>query len=178
MVVSVLCKTTCHPAFMHKLPTFWAVKSNIQVSGGLTTSRGPGTSYGFALCLVEQLFGESVAKEIGESLVSGEPYYCISVMLVCPNSCFSLILDRCSVKSCLIFLFIIQAFEWAFMSVKSLYKLCNSFIQKTPSFVRLSLGKACLTSGFLHLIKMFLFRFFIFLWYFLLIFSVVIPFSW
>ncbi|RXH99842.1 hypothetical protein DVH24_021644 [Malus domestica] len=62
-------QTTCHPAFMHKLPTFWAVKSNIQVSGGLTTSRGPGTSYGFALCLVEQLFGESIAKEIGESLV-------------------------------------------------------------------------------------------------------------
>lgn len=62
-------RTTCHPAFMHKLPTFWAVKSNIQVSGGLTTSRGPGTSYGFALCLVEQLFGESVAKEIGESLL-------------------------------------------------------------------------------------------------------------
>ncbi|XP_070678415.1 protein DJ-1 homolog C isoform X1 [Malus domestica] len=62
-------QTTCHPAFMHKLPTFWAVKSNIQVSGGLTTSRGPGTSYGFALCLVEQLFGESIAKEIGESLL-------------------------------------------------------------------------------------------------------------
>lgn len=54
---------------MHKLPTFWAVKSNIQVSEGLTTSRGPGTSYVFALCLVEQLFGESVAKGIGESLL-------------------------------------------------------------------------------------------------------------
>ncbi|KAH0977551.1 hypothetical protein GBA52_027270 [Prunus armeniaca] len=62
-------QTTCHPAFMHKLPTFWAVKSNIQVSEGLTTSRGPGTSYVFALCLVEQLFGESVAKGIGESLL-------------------------------------------------------------------------------------------------------------
>ncbi|XP_038718559.1 protein DJ-1 homolog C-like [Tripterygium wilfordii] len=39
---------TCHPAFMDKLPTFWAVKSNIQVSGELTTSRGPGTSFEFA----------------------------------------------------------------------------------------------------------------------------------
>ncbi|GAV91502.1 DJ-1_PfpI domain-containing protein [Cephalotus follicularis] len=62
-------KTTCHPAFMDKLPTFWAVKSNIQVSGELTTSRGPGTSFQFSLCLVEQLFGESVAKEVGELLL-------------------------------------------------------------------------------------------------------------
>lgn len=62
-------KTTCHPAFFDKLPTFWAVKSNIQVSGGLTTSRGPGTTYEFALALAEQLFGESVAKEVGELLL-------------------------------------------------------------------------------------------------------------
>ncbi|KAF7840834.1 protein DJ-1-like protein C [Senna tora] len=64
-------KTTCHPAFMDKLPTFWAVKSNIQVSGELTTSRGPGTTFQFALSLVEQLFGESAAKEIGELLLMG-----------------------------------------------------------------------------------------------------------
>ncbi|KAL0454233.1 UNVERIFIED_CONTAM: protein DJ-1C [Sesamum latifolium] len=48
--------TTCHPAFMDKLPTFWAVNSNLQVSGELTTSRGP------ALC-------KSVAKEICESML-------------------------------------------------------------------------------------------------------------
>ncbi|KAI3448111.1 hypothetical protein Pfo_004776 [Paulownia fortunei] len=57
-------QTTCHPAFMDKLPNFWAVKSNLQVSGELTTSRGPGTSFEFSVSLVEQLFGESVAKEI------------------------------------------------------------------------------------------------------------------
>ncbi|KAK9096947.1 hypothetical protein Sjap_022444 [Stephania japonica] len=62
-------QTTCHPAFMDKLPTFWAVKSNIQVSGELTTSRGPGTAFQFALSLVEQLFGESVATEVGGSLL-------------------------------------------------------------------------------------------------------------
>ncbi|XP_057966293.1 protein DJ-1 homolog C isoform X2 [Malania oleifera] len=62
-------KTTCHPAFIDKLPTFWAVKSNIQVSGELTTSRGPGTAFEFALSLVEQLFGESAANEIGELLL-------------------------------------------------------------------------------------------------------------
>lgn len=65
----MLCKTTCHPAFTDKLPTFWAVKSNIQVSGELTTSRGPGTTFGFALALAEQLYGESVAKEVGELLL-------------------------------------------------------------------------------------------------------------
>ena len=54
---------------MDKLPTFWAVKSNIQVSGELTTSRGPGTTFQFALSLVEQLFGESAASEAGELLV-------------------------------------------------------------------------------------------------------------
>jgi len=66
---SLSCKITCHPAFFHKLPTFWAVKSNIQVSNGLTTSRGPGTAYMFALTLAEQLFGESIAREVAEFLV-------------------------------------------------------------------------------------------------------------
>ncbi|OVA15667.1 ThiJ/PfpI [Macleaya cordata] len=62
-------QTTGHPAFMDKLPTFWAVKSNIQVSGELTTSRGPGTTFEFALSLVAQLFGESVAAEVGGTLL-------------------------------------------------------------------------------------------------------------
>ncbi|KAG9451033.1 hypothetical protein H6P81_010998 [Aristolochia fimbriata] len=62
-------KTTGHPAFMHQLPTFWAVASNIQVSGELTTSRGPGTTMEFALSLTEQLFGKSVSEEIGATLL-------------------------------------------------------------------------------------------------------------
>ncbi|CAK9159028.1 unnamed protein product [Ilex paraguariensis] len=62
-------QTTCHPAFIDKLPTFWAVKTNIQVSGELTTSRGPGTSFEFATSLVGQLFGESVAMEVGKLLL-------------------------------------------------------------------------------------------------------------
>lgn len=69
MICCISCKTTCHPAFHDKLPTFWAVKSKIQVSGELTTSRGAGTSLEFALSFVDQLFGESVAREIGQSLV-------------------------------------------------------------------------------------------------------------
>lgn len=70
VVCFLFCKTTGHPAFMHKLPTFWAVKTNIQISGELTTSRGPGTTFEFALSLVAQLFGESVAAEVGATLVS------------------------------------------------------------------------------------------------------------
>ncbi|XP_016451399.1 protein DJ-1 homolog C [Nicotiana tabacum] len=62
-------QSTCHPAFMDKIPSFRAVKTSTQVSGELTTSRGPGTSFEFAVCLVDQLFGESVAKEIGELLL-------------------------------------------------------------------------------------------------------------
>lgn len=54
---------------MDKLPTFWAVKSNLQVSGELTTSRGPGTCFEFSLSLVEQLLGESVAEEIADTMV-------------------------------------------------------------------------------------------------------------
>lgn len=60
---------TCHPAFMGKLPTFWAVQSNLQVSGELTTSRGPGTTFEFALSFVQQLFGDKSAADIGELLV-------------------------------------------------------------------------------------------------------------
>lgn len=63
-------KITGHPAFMDKLSTFWAVKSNIQVSGELTTSRGPGTTFEFALSLVEQLFGESASDNVKDMLVS------------------------------------------------------------------------------------------------------------
>lgn len=70
VLIKVSLKTTCHPAFVDKLPTFWAVKSDIQVSGELTTSRGPGTALRFAISLVHQLFDESVAKEIGDLLVS------------------------------------------------------------------------------------------------------------
>lgn len=61
--------STCHPAFMDKLPTFWTVKANIHISKELTTSRGPGTSFEFSIALVDQLFGESVAKDIGDLLM-------------------------------------------------------------------------------------------------------------
>jgi len=63
------CKITCHPAFIGKIPSFRAVKSNIQISGELTTSRGPGTTFEFALSFVEQLFGDTLAEDVGGKLV-------------------------------------------------------------------------------------------------------------
>ncbi|KAL5992835.1 hypothetical protein ACLOJK_013754 [Asimina triloba] len=62
-------QTTGHPAFIGTLPTFWAVMPNLQVSGELTTSRGPCTSFEFALSFVEQMLGSSLAEEIGGNLV-------------------------------------------------------------------------------------------------------------
>lgn len=68
-VLNINVQTTCHPAFWHKLPTFRAVKTNLQVSEELTTSRGPGTCFQFSVSLVEQLFGESASMEMGKYLV-------------------------------------------------------------------------------------------------------------
>ncbi|XP_071736789.1 protein DJ-1 homolog C isoform X2 [Rutidosis leptorrhynchoides] len=62
-------KTTCHPAFWHKLPTFRAVKTNLQVDDELTTSRGPATSFQFSVSLVEQLFGDATSTKIGNLLL-------------------------------------------------------------------------------------------------------------
>ncbi|KAK9077176.1 hypothetical protein SSX86_005512 [Deinandra increscens subsp. villosa] len=62
-------KTTCHPAFFHKLPSFRAIKTNLQVSEELTTSRGPGTCFQFSVSLVEQLFGESASTEMSKFLL-------------------------------------------------------------------------------------------------------------
>lgn len=67
---------TCHPAFMHKLPSFRTVKSNVEVSGDLTTSRGPGTALEFSLSFVRQLFGDSLAEEIqGTLLVTSDGFH-------------------------------------------------------------------------------------------------------
>uniref|UniRef100_J3MTR3 DJ-1/PfpI domain-containing protein n=1 Tax=Oryza brachyantha TaxID=4533 RepID=J3MTR3_ORYBR len=63
-------KITCHPSFIEDLPTFRAVESNVQVSGELTTSRGPGTSFQFALSFVEQLFGPCTAEDMDTTLMT------------------------------------------------------------------------------------------------------------
>ncbi|XP_062191680.1 protein DJ-1 homolog C isoform X2 [Phragmites australis] len=63
-------KITCHPSFIGDLPTFRAVESNVQVSGELTTSRGPGTTFQFALSFVEQMFGPDAAEDVDRTLMT------------------------------------------------------------------------------------------------------------
>lgn len=63
-----LYKVTCHLSFID-LHAFQAVELNVLVSGELTTSRGLGTTFQFALSFVEQLFGLRVAEDIEKILV-------------------------------------------------------------------------------------------------------------
>lgn len=51
-------QATAHPAFSDKLSNQSAVSQRVVVDGKLTTSRGPGTAFEFALALVKQLYGE------------------------------------------------------------------------------------------------------------------------
>lgn len=62
-------KATCHPAFVDKLADASEADTRVVVDGLLTTSRGPGTSFEFALALVEQLYGREKAAEVGKPMV-------------------------------------------------------------------------------------------------------------
>lgn len=48
-------RATAHPAFSAKLPNQEAVERRVVIDGSLTTSRGPGTTFEFALALVAQV---------------------------------------------------------------------------------------------------------------------------
>ncbi|EEH54094.1 uncharacterized protein MICPUCDRAFT_7945, partial [Micromonas pusilla CCMP1545] len=54
---------TAHPAFVDELG------GRVVVDQHVVTSRGPGTALEWALCLVEQLFGEDKAKEVAGPMV-------------------------------------------------------------------------------------------------------------
>jgi 4-methyl-5(b-hydroxyethyl)-thiazole monophosphate biosynthesis len=60
---------TAHPAFSDKLSNQAAVGQRVVVDGALTTSRGPGTAFEFALSLVKQLFGEEKMREVAGPMV-------------------------------------------------------------------------------------------------------------
>lgn len=45
------------------------VEQRVVVDGTLTTSRGPGTTFEFALSLVEQLYGEEAAASVAAPMV-------------------------------------------------------------------------------------------------------------
>ena len=62
-------KATCHPAFVDKLADASEADMRVVVDGLLTTSRGPGTSFEFALALVEPLYGREKAAEVCKPMV-------------------------------------------------------------------------------------------------------------
>lgn len=62
-------QATAHPAFADKLSNQAAVQQRVVVDGQLTTSRGPGTAFEFALSLVKQLYGEEKMKEVAGPMV-------------------------------------------------------------------------------------------------------------
>jgi 4-methyl-5(b-hydroxyethyl)-thiazole monophosphate biosynthesis len=60
---------TAHPAFSDQLPDQSVVSKRVVVDGNLTTSRGPGTAFEFALNLVAQLYGDDKAAEVAKPMV-------------------------------------------------------------------------------------------------------------
>jgi len=62
-------KATAHPAFSDKLQDQSMVPERVVVDGNLTTSRGPGTAFEFALALVKQLYGEEKAAQVAGPMV-------------------------------------------------------------------------------------------------------------
>ena len=68
---------TCHPSFVSHLENPVHVEKRVAVDdaadGRCITSRGPGTAIEFALALIEALYGEEKAREIGtQMLVTGD----------------------------------------------------------------------------------------------------------
>ncbi|KXZ55305.1 hypothetical protein GPECTOR_3g44 [Gonium pectorale] len=60
---------TAHPAFSDGLKDQSKVLDRVVVEKNLTTSRGPGTAFEFALSLVKQLYGEEKMKQVAGPMV-------------------------------------------------------------------------------------------------------------
>jgi len=61
---------TCHPDFVDQLENADAAETRVVVDGPCITSRGPGTAIEFALKLVEVLYGERKAEEVGRRMLA------------------------------------------------------------------------------------------------------------
>ncbi|MEJ5312137.1 MAG: DJ-1 family glyoxalase III [Anaerolineae bacterium] len=60
---------TCHPSFASQLENPAHVEKRVVVDGNCITSRGPGTAIEFALAVIEALYGEEKAREIGKQML-------------------------------------------------------------------------------------------------------------
>ena len=63
-------RATCHPDFVDQLENADAAETRVVVDGPCITSRGPGTAIEFALKLVEVLYGERKAEEVGRRMLA------------------------------------------------------------------------------------------------------------
>jgi 4-methyl-5(b-hydroxyethyl)-thiazole monophosphate biosynthesis len=61
---------TCHPDFVDQLEHAAAAETRVVVDGPCITSRGPGTAIEFALKLVEGLYDERTAEEVGRRMLA------------------------------------------------------------------------------------------------------------
>ena len=62
-------QATAHPGFVDQLHPNASLENRVVVDGNCVTSRGPGTALEFALKLVELLYDEEKAREVGEPMV-------------------------------------------------------------------------------------------------------------
>ena len=62
-------RATCFPGMRNKLNPAYASDERVVVDGNCVTSQGPATAIEFALKLVELLFGEAKAKEVGTAML-------------------------------------------------------------------------------------------------------------
>lgn len=63
------CRVTSHPAVAPELTAATRVDEAVVVDGRLVTSQGAGTSFGFALTLIELVEGRAKAEEVARGMV-------------------------------------------------------------------------------------------------------------
>lgn len=62
-------RATCYPGFEAELAGAQATGENVVVDGNITTGRGPGLAFDFALRLVEQIAGLKTRQEVQNGLL-------------------------------------------------------------------------------------------------------------
>jgi protein DJ-1 len=61
---------TSHPSVKHEIDEYFRyVENHVVMDGSLVTSRGPGTSFAFALTLIEILVGKAKREEVEKPLM-------------------------------------------------------------------------------------------------------------
>jgi len=62
-------KATCYPSFESELKGATTTGEKVVIDGNITTGKGPGFAFDFALALVEKLMGAAVRKEVESGML-------------------------------------------------------------------------------------------------------------